>query len=252
MELTEKYRPKVLADFAGVDQQVSIFRKLATSPWESAWLLVGQSGTGKTTMALALSSEMGGELHHIPSRECDLDTVKSVVDKCWYVPMNGGWHIVLVDEADQMSRAAQLAFLSKLDSTAKPPRTIFIFTANDTKLLEDRFLSRCRILTFTEQASGAAAQAKLLAQIWKAEGGRKPAPNFAGILRAAGYNVRAAMMNLELELLVPGAGCTTEKLKAACPRRPEPIALDDRTAIRRAAARKAWETMRARRAAGGR
>jgi len=42
------------------------------------------------------------------------------------------------DEADRMSKAAQLHLLSKLDATAFPPNTIFIFTANATDGLEDR------------------------------------------------------------------------------------------------------------------
>ena len=39
---------------------------------------------------------------------------------------------MLVDEADRMTPAAQLALLSKLDATAIPPNTIFIFTCNET------------------------------------------------------------------------------------------------------------------------
>ena len=38
-----------------------------------------------------------------------------------------------------MSNAAQLALLSKLDATAFPPNTIFVFTCNATENLEKRF-----------------------------------------------------------------------------------------------------------------
>lgn len=61
----------------------------------------------------------------------------------------GGFHVVLADEADQMTNAAQLALLSKLDSTDPAPNTIWIFTANDTQRLERRFLSRCKLLEFS-------------------------------------------------------------------------------------------------------
>jgi DNA polymerase III delta prime subunit len=104
----------------------------------SAWLFLGPSGTGKTTMAMALASEMPAELHHIPAKECTLDAVQDVCRQCHYSPRQpDNWqpvrfHLVLIDEADQMSNAAQLALLSKLDSTAFPPNTIFVFTCNAT------------------------------------------------------------------------------------------------------------------------
>jgi hypothetical protein len=48
-----------------------------------------------------------------------------------------------------MTNAAQLALLSKLDSTDPASNTIWIFTANDTERLERRFLSRCKVLEFS-------------------------------------------------------------------------------------------------------
>ena len=199
--LTEKYRPHALADFAGLEKQKRILGKFAARPYPSAWLFAGPPGTGKTTMALALVEEMAAELHHIPSRECDLAAVQEVCRKCWYVPMGGGFHVVLVDEADRMTEPAQLAFLSKLDSTAFPPNTIFIFTANGTDDLEPRFLSRCRVIEFgTYGLAGPAAD--LLRAIWQAEiGDSESAPDFARIVKQSANNVREALMNLELRIM---------------------------------------------------
>jgi len=53
-------------------------------------------------------------------------------------------------EADGMTNPAQLALLSKLDATAFPPNTIFVFTCNGTDGLEPRFISRCRTVEFLE------------------------------------------------------------------------------------------------------
>ena len=124
----------------------------------AAFLFVGPSGTGKTSMALALCEAIRGELHHIPSQRRNVETVEDTVRQCHYVPRENTLHIVLVDEADQMSKAAQLAFLSKLDGTAFPPQTCFIFTCNSTELLADRFLSRCMTL----QSHGMAKEAATL------------------------------------------------------------------------------------------
>ena len=129
--LADKYQPKTVEDFAGLDKPKAIMQKFCENPFPSAWLFVGPSGTGKTSMALAICKAIAGELHHIPSQSCDVETIRKVTDMCHRYPydmMTGQsckFHIVLVDEADQMSQAAQLALLSKLDSTAYPPKPCF-------------------------------------------------------------------------------------------------------------------------------
>ena len=73
--LAEKYRPKRIADFAGLEKQRKILGKLTANPYPSAWLFVGPPGVGKTTMALAITEEMRAESHHIGSQQCRLDTL---------------------------------------------------------------------------------------------------------------------------------------------------------------------------------
>ncbi len=120
-------------------------------------------------MALAFCEAIRGELHHVPSQQCTVENIDSVVRQCHYVPSTGNsFHVVLVDEGDRMSKAAQLALLSKLDATAFPPSTIFIFTCNATDGLEDCFLSRTCQIAF--QSHGMAEQAaKHLENIWERE-----------------------------------------------------------------------------------
>lgn len=205
--LSEKYRPRKIADFVGLDKAKKIIGKLSAKPFPSAWLFVGPSGTGKTTMALALAAEMPAELHHIPAKECTLEAVQDVCRKCHYSPRQPdnwkpvGFHLVVIDEADQMSYPAQLGFLSKLDATAFPPNTIFVFTCNATDSLEGRFLSRCRTVEFSSYGM-ANEIAGLLADVWDRET-ESPIqrPNFARIVKDSCNNVRDALMNLEIELM---------------------------------------------------
>jgi replication-associated recombination protein RarA len=201
--LTERYRPRVLSEFVGLDKPKKLCSVLTSKPFESAWLFVGPSGTGKTSMALAVAEIMPAELHHIPSQECNLANIERVRARCQYVPRAGcKMHLVLVDEADQMTAAAQISLLSKLDSTNFPPNTIFIFTCNSTDGLEARFLSRLRVVEFSSYGIAKDATA-LLESIWRNEAPQgSPAPNFARIVKESNNNVRAALMELELELMV--------------------------------------------------
>ena len=107
---------------------------------------------------------------------------------------------MLADEADQMTDSAQLALLSKLDSTDPAPNTIWIFTANDTERLERRFLSRCKVLEFSSY--GLAGEiAAYLDKVWRTEGGNGNGPDFERLAKDSRNNLRDCLMRLEVELM---------------------------------------------------
>jgi replication-associated recombination protein RarA len=198
--LTDKYKPKRVADFLmGFPKRVML--SLLANPKPSAWYFLGASGLGKTEMALAVANELPAQLHHVASKDCDLDAVRKIRLACNYVPHDMfnpdrrcRMHVVIVDEADQMSSAAQLAFLSLLDATGFPPNTVFIFTGNSTEGLEARFMSRVKLLPFSKEGM-ASKIVELLAAIWAQEGGSaENAPNFTRIVKDSCNNVRDAII----------------------------------------------------------
>ena len=202
MLLTEKYRPASINEFVGLDKAKRICARLASNPFDTALLFVGASGTGKTTIALALADEMMAELHHIPSQGCTVEAIKDLRQRLAYLPSMGKRaHLVLVDEADQMSLAAQLALLSILDTTNRPENTVFVFTCNETLRFEARFLSRCMTIDFSSYGIAKDATS-LLARVWENEANGAPAPNFARIVKEANNNIRASLMELQKELLL--------------------------------------------------
>lgn len=202
-QLTEKYRPARIADFAGLDKVKRILGNFAVNPRPFGFYFVGSSGTGKTSMALALAREIGAEVHHMPSQKCTLEALERVVYSCHFVPMSGyKFHMILIDEADLMSDAAQKFCLSRLDGTASVPNTIFVFTGNALPLdPEGRFKSRVMCLEFSSYGISTQAS-ELLQRVWFAEGGKTTnAPNFTRIVKESANNIRESLMRLETEIL---------------------------------------------------
>lgn len=198
MLLVEKYRPTKIADFIGVDTAREDAASLIASPYSSAWTFVGASGTGKTTLAQAIAAELGAQVHHIASQNCTVETVKNLRHSLAFAPMFGSrWHVVIVDEADEMSDAAENAWLSLTDSTNRPVDTIIIFTCNSTEKLKQRFLSRTEVVEFSTYGIQKDA-AELLADVWlKETGGAVPNPNFARIVKEANGNIRESLQVLQ-------------------------------------------------------
>jgi replication-associated recombination protein RarA len=118
--LTDKYHPVSLSDIVGQDEIVADFEEFAANPFPSAYLFIGPSGVGKTSFAMALADAIPAEFHHVPSQECNLENIERVRRTCQYVPRTGKrMHLVLVDEADQMTGAAQTSLLSTMPANSK-------------------------------------------------------------------------------------------------------------------------------------
>jgi hypothetical protein len=166
---------------------------------------------------MAFAEELPGTLHHVSSQKCDVAALGRLTDLLAYYPSRGRFHVVKVDEADQMTDKAQLQLLSKLDSTGwlRPtfgggserglaPQVIWIFTCNGRgeegttppSTFEPRFLSRCLVVACGKPE--VAEIARFLRRIWSLEGGTAsddPSPLAEGC-----DGVRDALTKLEVAL----------------------------------------------------
>jgi Cdc6-like AAA superfamily ATPase len=197
--LTDAYKPQSIAEFVGLEKQKKILSNLAANPRQCALLFQGAPGTGKTSMAFAFAESIQGEVHHIGSQEATIETVKSTVQTCNYVPMAGRkFHVIIMDEADRMSPAVQLYLLSKLDGSEPVPCTIWILTCNAVDTFQDRFLSRLlQLPKFNGYGSGDGIRT-LLGRIWSERAGAAPLPDLSSVPTS---NVREALQWLEVQLL---------------------------------------------------
>ena len=182
--LTERYRPLTLADICGQEEVVGVLSRFAQHPYSTAYLFDGETGTGKTSAALALANALGcdlskqefGGVYVIASGEQSADSVRETCRMMYNAPWHGsGWKVVIVNEADRMSSPAETVWLDRLE--ALPPKTVVIFTTNYPGKLSQRFVDRCTRLTFVSDAEKLRASAvEFASAIWKAETRCKPDP----------------------------------------------------------------------------
>lgn len=217
MPLVEKYQPRKIEDFIGLEGPKRLFGNLLKAPRPVTVLLVGPPGCGKTTLAMAFAEQLPATLHHVSSQKCDVSALDRLNETLCYCPAHGKFHVVKVDEADQMTDKAQLQLLSRLDGTASlkpkfgggwergtPLPVIWIFTCNGRgengaappSTFEPRFLSRCLVVACGKPE--VAEIGEFLRRIWSVEGGN--ASDDPSLLAEGCDGIRDALTKLEVAL----------------------------------------------------
>ena len=154
----EKYRPRNLKEVVGLHKIVesikSFMRKPKTMPH---LMLAGIPGTGKTTIALCIAHELFGPnwrsftLELNASDERGIDTVRDrIKDFSRYSRSGFGdvpFALVILDECDQMTGAAQTALRRIMETSSRTSR--FILICNQSSKIIEPIQSRCAIFRFS-------------------------------------------------------------------------------------------------------
>lgn len=168
----EKYRPKVLNDVVGNRAAIERLRIIAVQGNIPNLILTGPPGIGKTTSLLCLCNELLGE--HAKQAVIELNasdergievvrqSIKSFAKKHVNLP-EGRHKIILLDEADSMTAAAQQAIRRIIEKYSNTTR--FVFACNMSEKVIEPIQSRCAIVRFTKVEEGEIATR--LAQICK-------------------------------------------------------------------------------------
>ncbi len=177
IKLVDAYRPKTLSELRGQHQVAALLERFVTQPYSTAMLFEGETGTGKTSAALALAHDLGCDLDetelggviNIASGEQSADNVRDLSRSLALRPMYGsGWKVAIVNECDRMNPAAETLWLDRLENL--PAKCVVVFTTNHTGKLSQRFLDRCERFSFvSDSATLRPAAIDLLRSIWLAE-----------------------------------------------------------------------------------
>lgn len=146
--LYQMVRPEVFDGFLGNDGIVESLKQFVSVDSKSrphAYLFVGDSGCGKTTLARIYAKALGCdgvdlvELNAANTR--GIDTVRDIVNSCSFAPLMSSCKVYVFDECHQLTDAAQEALLKVIEDT--PDKAYFIFCTTDPNGLIKTIRNRC-------------------------------------------------------------------------------------------------------------
>lgn len=162
--LSLSLRPRSLSGLFGHSEMVKAIRKqMATRPPQT-WMFVGPSGTGKTTTARIMSvayqcphqkpGEWGNPcdecwrnrqsftVHEINASDVSgVEELREVAEISRFAPMNGSYRVIIIDEAQRISHAAQNLLLKPFEEP--PASTVWIVCTTDPNKLLPTLRRRC-------------------------------------------------------------------------------------------------------------
>lgn len=144
-------------------------------------MITGVPGFGKTALALAVAKKLGvkdpQEYNCASTRT--IEDARGIIETFHYLPMQGDYRVVILDEAHQLTPVAQQAFYTPFEGL--PPTTIVIVCTSDPQLLTDAFRRRTYRIdlkpysdeTILDILSGLPVplKPKMMAQIARSSGG---------------------------------------------------------------------------------
>lgn len=153
----EKYRPRTIDEIIGNSIIIDRFKLISQEGCIPNMIITGPPGTGKTSSILCLARILLGDKYKESiielnaSDECGIKVVrkkiKDFVRKKVILPP-GRHKIVILDEADNMTPAAQQALRRLIENYSETTR--FAFACNISSKIINPIQSRCVILRFTK------------------------------------------------------------------------------------------------------
>ena len=201
--LVEKYRSKTLDEYVGNENiKNSIAQYLSQNDIQNL-IFYGPSGTGKTTLARLIVSQLQCDVTYInASDERGIETIREKVAGFASTASFQPLKVVILDEADFLTIQAQASLRNVIETFSRTTR--FILTCNYVERIIDPLQSRCQVLKIVPPSK--AEVAAHIAGIMETEGIVFERDELKTIVNQYYPDLRKCLNTIQLSTITNGKG----------------------------------------------
>jgi len=149
--LYRKYRPQNFAEVIGQDHIVKVLKgAIDLGNISHAYLFAGSRGTGKTSIARIIASELGTSASDLYEMDAasnrGIDDIRDIRISVETLPFESKYKVYIIDEVHMLTKDAFNALLKTLEEP--PSYVVFILATTEIEKIPDTVLSRCQIFQF--------------------------------------------------------------------------------------------------------